>query len=297
VTVPKRLRQFVNFSLWYLFSPRRMLRGLRETSRRLFAYLLNMSARFHYPHQYRDLVALQARRTSDTLFIFGAGTSLYDVTASEWAHVAQHNTLGWNLFAQQTFVRGDFYIFRELHALRLKDRRAEMQKLVDSVGANPQFKNVLWLVQRGPMATNGNLLLGWRLLPPETPILRFKNAQRGEKALPGPSLDKITHGVGTLTDAVNLGYVGGWKRLVLIGVDLYDTRYFVRGPWEDDPAWTAQKPDASLPHPTARRGIVPQMAAWRGWLAERGVELMVYNPRSLLAQVLPIYPKEPNPPT
>jgi hypothetical protein len=49
--------------------------------------------------------------------------------------------------------------------------------------------------------------------------------------------------------------------------------------------------DQTARHPTASR-IIPYLKGWGELLDAEGVRLMVYNPRSLLAEVLPVYQRE-----
>src|SRR5207249_1724538 len=111
----------------------------------------------------------------------------------------------------------------------------------------------------------------------------------------------LRHSNGTLSDVVNCAYILGWTRIVLVGVDLYDSRYFFLPPEKTlgmDPAtgtttgvefnqWRGQRYDQL--HNTARGGIVDLMANWRALLEADGVELSVYNPKSLLAGPLPVF--------
>lgn len=288
----KNFRQLLRYLYWYVTEPQQIPKTLRVVYVQATSWLKDRRGRAAYPHHSTAVQALYAKRTSDTIFIFGAGASLHDITAQEWRAIDQHNTVGWHLFSQQSFVHADIYIFRETHAQDIAGRLAEMRKHVHDAAQNPCFQDTLWAIQAGWKASNGNLMIGHGLLPTQTHILRFVNSRRGETALPTETFEEgLAHGAGTLTDAVNLAYHGGWKKIVLIGVDLYDTRYFTRGPWEDDPTWVAANPDNSVIHPTARHGIVDQMALWVPWLNHRGVEIYVYNPRSLMTQVMPIYPR------
>jgi hypothetical protein len=106
------------------------------------------------------------------------------------------------------------------------------------------------------------------------------------------------HHLGTLSDAVHLGYLGGWKHLVLVGVDLYDRRSFwlKENELRDEYRYTSDKQTATVdtPHNTAMNGIIPFMKRWYKDLKADGVEMSVYNPRSLLAEFMPIY-KPPTP--
>ena len=42
--------------------------------------------------------------------------------------------------------------------------------------------------------------------------------------------DGLRHIAGTLSDAVNCAFCLGWRHIVLVGVDLYDSRYFYLPP-------------------------------------------------------------------
>ena len=36
----------------------------------------------------------------------------------------------------------------------------------------------------------------------------------------------VVHGYGSIISVVNIAYLMGWKNIVLVGIDLYDHRYF-----------------------------------------------------------------------
>ena len=114
--------------------------------------------------------------------------------------------------------------------------------------------------------------------------------------------DGLRHLSGTLNDAVNLAFCLGWEEIVLVGVDLYDTRYF----WLDPDKtfftdYTTGKVSESLtsdrgqrydgPHSTVQNGVVDEMANWANFLKERGVRLFTYNPKSLLSSKIPVHQK------
>ena len=41
------------------------------------------------------------------MFIFGSGASLNAITPTEWTEIERHDTLGFNWFVRQSFVRCD----------------------------------------------------------------------------------------------------------------------------------------------------------------------------------------------
>ena len=165
---------------------------------------------------------------------------------------------------------------------------------------NPHCANTNFLVQGEFIAQFCNQLIGYRLLRPGTKIFRYRT-MRGD-GLPTAALrEGVRHTVGTLSDAVNAAACMGWTDIVLVGVDLYDSRYFFL-PREstyglDEATGTLVPADVNLRglgpgdvHNTARNGIVQTMGEWREVLArERGISMSVYNPRSLLANVMPVY--------
>ena len=93
-----------------------------------------------------------------------------------------------------------------------------------------------------------------------------------EPGLPTRSFAQgVRHAPGTLSDVVNCAYLLGWKDIVLVGVDLYDSRYF----WlEQDQTLDYDAEAGTLvpaevntirgnqydePHNTAVSGVVEQM--------------------------------------
>jgi hypothetical protein len=245
--------------------------------------------------------AARARR-SDTVFVFGSGYSLNELSAAEWAHIAEHDVFGFSGFAYQTFVRTDYHFVRSwlpeflgvadlCHAARAYGRR---------LCENPRFAHTIFLLQREYSAEFSNALVATRSLPPGARLLRYHAARRLDDLPTDRWHDGVSRDFGTLVTVVNVAYLLGWRRIVLVGVDLYDNRHF----WGPPAAAVARDDDGEFfgvttanehgvawhqPHHTTRLGVVSLLEAWAKRFAARGAELIVYNPRSLLAEVLPVY--------
>ncbi len=100
-------------------------------------------------------------------------------------------------------------------------------------------------------------------------------------------------------DCINMAFLMGWKQIVLVGVDLYDQRYF----WlPADATWNFDSAGRSIAqtvgvrgdrydqiHNTVRNGVIQTIEEWKKDFEKYGVALTVYNPRSLLTSVLPVY--------
>lgn len=246
-----------------------------------------------------DEDAVRAARRSDTVFVFGSGFSLNEIPADEWEAISRHDTFGFNAFYHQEWVRVDFHLLRGGVYGELR-WRVHAEEVSARLRANPRFAETIFLLQDDYLGYFANQLVGHGLLPEGARLLRYRTARA--PGLPTRSFaDGVRHAPGTLADVVNCAYLLGWKEIVLAGVDLYDSRYFWLEPDQTlayDAATGTLVPAKSNnirgnrydePHNTARSGVVDQMERWSRFLAEEGVRLSVYNPRSLLADVLPVH--------
>jgi hypothetical protein len=222
---------------------------------------------------------LRATRTSDTAFVFGSGRSLLDITDDEWGRIAECNTISLREFPRQQWVRADYHLtsevdFLEEYAQRLRD--------------NPLYADTVFVVQGGFRAIRGNALIGRRLLRPGSRVFRFHRCGRGVTVPPSRSFSRgLVHGYNSIFDSVNFAYLLGFRRIVLAGVDLYNKEYFWLAAGE---ARTYEKTPLRAEDPWVAAGpITEMMGDWHDLFAAEGVELLVLNPRSRLAERLPVY--------
>ena len=225
---------------------------------------------------------LRASRKSDTVFIFGSGGSLNDISPAEWRDIEAHDTMGFNWFVHQQFVRCDFHVVREIGDE--KHWRTDIRKYFELIGSNPRFARTIFLVQTGFGAVMGNRAIWLKLLPEGRALFLFHSSRKGR--LPSTSLaNGVLHTQGTVSDCINLAALLGWRRIVLCGVDLYNRQYF----WLPTGQPRSGDTTTSGPHNTAVGGLVAEARVWREFYEPRGVSLYTYNPRSLLAEVLPVW--------
>lgn len=249
----------------------------RHAAKLSYLYALDRLGR----REYRLLTEgeLLATRASDTAFVFGSGRSLVDIGATEWERIARCGTISLREFPRQRWVRADYHVTGEVDFL---------EEYAERLRENPLYAETVFVVQGGWRAERGNELVGRRLLPAGARLFRFRRIARGVVSPPSRSLRRgLVHGFNSIFDATNLAVLLGFRRIVLAGVDLYNKEYF----WlEPGRGRTYEKPGVTPDQPFgASARIVDMMGLWRDLLAERGIELFVYNPRSLLAQRLPIF--------
>jgi hypothetical protein len=243
-----------------------------------------------------------AGRRSGRVFVFGSGYSLNELPASAWSHFADHDTFGFSGFIHQDWVRVDYHLVRGWDEAPdgLPRQRRSAGAYAQRLRSNSHYRDTVYLLQGDYGGLFPQLLVADRLLPEGARLLWYRTNKRLD-GRPGRSWrEGVSHGAGTLTDCVNAAYLLGWREIVLVGVDMYDSRYFW-GPPDRTLAFgeggrfdvlAAANEHAipwNAPHNTARHGMVEMLGSWAEELAREGVRLSVYNPRSLLARVLPIY--------
>lgn len=220
---------------------------------------------------------LRESRTSDTVFVFGSGRSLLEIPEAEWRRIAECNTISLREFPRQRWVRADYHLTGEVDRL---DEYAERLR------TNPLYADTIFVVMGGLRAHMGNELIGRRLLPPGARVFRFRRRARWRYAPPSRTPLELVHGPNSIFDATNLAYALGFRTIVLAGADYYNKEYFWLAPGESRPYEHGVV--ATDPWPQAER-VVEMMGRWREEMARDGVALTVYNPRSLLAGVLPVF--------
>jgi hypothetical protein len=248
----------------------------RPFARLLRLYVLDRRGRSRY--RVLSEAELLATRRSDTAFVFGSGRSLIETPADEWARMAEHDTISLREFPRQEWIRADYHLTSEVDFV---------DEYVERIRGNPRYEATIFVTQEGFRAERGNELVGRGLYPPGARLFRYRRS-RSRTARPSRRFaDGLVHGSSSIFDATNFAYLMGYSRIVLVGVDLYNKEYFWLAPDElrtyENPAVTNVRTFVGA------QPIVELMAQWHDVLAERGVELSVYNPRSLLAGRLPVF--------
>jgi hypothetical protein len=221
---------------------------------------------------------LLATRKSETAFVFGSGRSLLDIEPEAWARMADHDTVSLREFPRQRWIRADYHISSEIDFPKEYAAR---------IRANPLYADTIFVVHGGLRAERGNELLARRLLPEGARVFRYVRTNRGAYAPPSRDPRRLVHGANSIMDATNLAVALGHRRIVLVGADYYNKEYFWLPPGEtrsyEQEGFTA----GSLF--SGAEAVTEMLGDWHDLLSREGVELSVYNPRSLLARRLPVF--------
>lgn len=246
-----------------------------------------------------NIEILKKAKGNDTIFILGCGYSINAITQEEWQHIADAgDTMSFNYFFKGRFIPIKYHLCGEIvedwyePVLGNKNKQEAIKAYYNETFSNPYYKDSIYFLR---------FKLG--IAPIESAIWAvffskvFKNRNlcpygivlcTGKIREPSDSIHRISHHSATLSDAINISYILGYKVIVLVGVDLYDSRYFWLRENESEPALEKKGRQYYDRHATADR-MVNVIDTWIKYLEEKGVSLFVYNPHSLLNKVLPIY--------
>lgn len=261
-----------------------------------------MAARATADYDVLDDNGLRGCKTSGRAYLFGSGYSINDLTDAERAEFAKHDTIGFSGSIYLQKIPLTYLILRawnETSAGSLVWKK-DTEEVLGAIRANPWLDSTVFIFQKGLTAIFSNRLIGHRLWDRSRRLYFYL----ADKVSPLPHRDLkngLVHGKSTLCSAISLAVALGYEEIVLVGVDLYDNRYFWL-PEDKTLGWseeeqklvasdqTVRGAEHTSVHNTVHNGIIQFLGDWNRHLDKAyGVKLMVYNPKSLLAASLPVF--------
>ncbi|MCL1629153.1 hypothetical protein M3N55_10455 [Roseibaca sp. V10] len=244
------------------------------------------------------LTEARSRKQSDTLVVLGSGRSINRLTDADWQRLDRdYDTLGLNFWMLHPFTPR----FYQFEAGPTDDRTRQLEDFLTERAARMAHVMMIYKdmernqldLSRLPDTTVQSLRVLNKVNLPVTTEPRLERALALVRSI------GLTRATGLLlfarasiVQAATFGAEMGYKRIVLAGVDLNDTRYF----WDEDPqlSWfsTAQPGtihrtmDPTLAGVTVDRVL---MIVRDQWLAPTGVELFCGHASSALHPRLPAF--------
>lgn len=245
-------------------------------------------------------------KTKNILFIMGSGSSLNEISETQWKKISRDgDVMGFNDSIFQKYINLDYYIIREIHPLFLfgsKWRYAtifqsnfnikKILELKNNIMKNDKMKETKFIIFKDILGGISTLWLwisykkfGNRV------ICKYSNLiDRNANSPISRSMKDIPHSGGTIFDCINIGLNLGYKKIILLGVDLYDSNYFYLKKDEVRDWDKLVNHDKKSKHKTYNNTI-KNIKIWSEQLIADGVEIYIHNPKSLLAGILPVYKK------
>ena len=164
------------------------------------------------------------KRSSDTIFILGCGASINDLTESDWAIIRQHDSIGVNYFYAHDF-HPTFHMI-ELGQSPLSLACLNKNLLTNKARSNESvFMQIRHVMRRksGKLCDeNSNLYLYSPSVPKSTSTSLIKKIVARWYSKP----DVLMHHASNLDCTVHFAYQAGYKKIMLLGVDLNNNKYF-----------------------------------------------------------------------
>lgn len=236
-----------------------------------------------------DIQSLHNKK--NIVFIMGSGYSINDISAEEWNILRNKgDIIAFNYFHKGEFIPIDYHIVREMgHFHTVLCGRNILESYTNCMFNNPCYKNTRYFVLYDKKSRAAMWAVFFLKLFRKKKVCFYKNIDDRTLILsPSEDINAIPHCRATIFDAVNIGYLLGYKKIVLIGVDLYDRRYFWLKRNETRIGDLKRGTTYADIHNTANTTI-KAMLVWKKYLRPKKIEIYVYNPRSLLSSILPIY--------
>jgi hypothetical protein len=186
-------------------------------------------------------LSLQDRRTSDTVFVFGTGSSINDYPEPYWDVVRNHDSIGMNFFLLHDHVP-TFHVMesvtKERHQL-LRIRYAEtgdykntpliIKTQLTNLSSNRVGARISELTDL-PAEVLANTYLSLDILAAGKTATDMEAAYRLTQKVglwkPKPQFLMLTKRRGSVAYVVNFAVRAGYRRIVLCGVDLNHTEHF-----------------------------------------------------------------------
>jgi len=228
-------------------------------------------------------------KRSDTLVIYGCGTSINALTSAEKKKLKEYDSVGFNWFCKSK-IPTTFYIIREQASIKRRIGPGETLKDLSTIMSKKPYINSCLIVhdvrEHSPHSLPYPAIVD-RIFPYNRGVilkdLRGGNASDFNK---DPFTAGIQHGKVTLTNVLHMAFWLDYKNIKFVGIDLYDSKYFWLG---NKRRHTIKQPNA--PHKVGHHtlNIISQTMAISKKQG-RKIKMTTNNPRSLLTSIMNVEP-------
>lgn len=221
------------------------------------------------------------------LAIIGSGYSLNDVSEEKWALICdEYDTFGMN-WSCKFFLPYTWYLVREQAAT--PKRIGPGQTLSDFIEDMADVPTTLIVKDMSYRTDNYIHARHTELFDHPGRVFKEITGKCSAKAFSDNIFEQgIHHGKNTMTDAMHFAVAMGYKEILFVGVDLYDSRYFWLPYDEPSPMVKNEGRTCESPHLAAEnivKIVTDTAATW-------DIKMAVENPKSLLAKHIPVWSAE-----
>ncbi len=241
----------------------------------IFPYIYNLKNKNFYQNVTFDF--LLKKKKGKTVFICGTGPSINKIKNRFWKRMESFDVISFRDFSRQKKVNVDYHVIGEID---------DINEYAQHINDNPKYKKTYFLIQEGFKAHKPNSLIGKKLLRYDAKIFRYKRKGRGKYIGLSKKIDEgVVHGFNSLTSVINIAYMMGWKRIILVGIDMHNHSYFFH---PVNKIRNVEKKGIKLNSPyTNREKTLKLISQWLIEFKTYNVKIFVYNKDSYLHKILP----------
>lgn len=262
-------QNFMHLLPWSLHQIKRIYRDMCDVKR--INQELAEARRFLKVRTIKELPLARIKK-SDMIYILGSGSSISSLSERCWRKIMQHDSIGINFWCLHDFVP-TYYFFEfprdpdrlEAMIAILGDRFVDYrytyfvlnyrptQTLDREITALPHYVTErLYLNVSYSLPTAAKHLVALSLY-----------IWHAIECVKGKSFSRIIHHRATLSAAVMFAYLAGYKHIVLLGVDLNNSKYF----YEDNQSYSKYSIKSGQIHPNnIHRTVDPAITRSYGYL-------------------------------
>lgn len=239
-------------------------------------------------------------KSSDTMVLYGSGLSIRNLTDEDKEQLSQFDSIAWNWFAK-SMIPTTFYIVREQANTAKRTDRASGEDVTSffSLMSSYAYKDACLIIHNVSSHTK-KPKSGGRVYYYHKSAALNSFPQRGlivndiKDKENNPRVDKwkdgnfiktgVYHGMCTLTNALHITVNMGYKRIIFVGVDLNDSRYFWLGKSKTRHTVKRKGHDCTHKHSTSSHVMV-MVRAIKSLYPD--IQMYVYSRKSMLMKVIP----------
>lgn len=178
-------------------------------------------------------------KSSDTLFVLGTGLSIMSLSPKDWEEIGQHDSFGFNGWIFHDFnptyygiepMASDPEFDMYIDAIRSKG--ALLNRMPIFVQYQHLIKRSKSFIKDGVL--QDNVYYNAPYMPNTTNIRVLRRMLDKWVNLDHKDFSEVLHYAGSLSYVMTMAYIMGYKKIVLLGVDLNSSEYFFQHPEAGD---------------------------------------------------------------
>ena len=234
-------------------------------------------------------------KNSDTIVIYGCGYSINDLTKEEKIKLSKFDSIGFNFFCF-SLIPTTYYVVREQSNTPKRQSKEENESVFYDY-INKHYKKSCLIIH--DISTHSLSAINYSA-PDKLNKFRCNYIIVNDIKLNGNysgvdrwkntciMTDGVIHGKCTLNNACHIVVNLGYKNIIFVGVDLYDSRYFWLNSDETRFTLRDKKLTYQSEHPTSKNVLSMVSEIIRNYPE---IKISVYDKKSLLSSVVPIWGK------